>query len=262
MALPDAFYRPEGADFAATALTRGPWGDVQHGGPPAALLAGEIATFGDDAHERVLVRVGVELLRPIPIAPVRVEVTALRRGQRVDWLRATMKCQGKTVATATGVRIAVRPLDVPAPHCPPVPRLPPPSTTSSFTFPFFPEPVGYHRAVEVRIVEGTWDGSGPVGAWARPVVPLVAGRQTRPIEAVMIVADAQNGLCPALPIEDYVFINPDLDVRLRRPFEGPWVGMRSRSVAEPSGLGMTMGALFDAHGEVGSVAQSLTVMAR
>ena len=63
MTLPDAFYLADAGAFEATELTRGPWGDVQHGGPPAALLAGAMEAFGDGAGERVLVRVGVELLR-------------------------------------------------------------------------------------------------------------------------------------------------------------------------------------------------------
>lgn len=260
--LPAAFYLPSDDGFEATALTQGPWAPgFQHGGPPAALMAGAMARFGDDASSRLLVRVTVELLRPIPIERVSVTVQPLREGRRVDWVRATLHAGGREVAVATGMRIRTVPLAVPAPHCEARPTPPSPEGAPGLAFPY-PHAVGYPDGVELRQVEGTWNASGPVAIWAKPRVPLVEGRASHPVEVVMLVADAQNGVCTALPAHEFMFVNADLGVRLHRPFVGEWVGLRARARAHASGVGMNQGTLFDQDGEVGSVEQSLALAAR
>lgn len=261
-ALPEAFYRPTTGGYEATSLTQGPWAaGFQHGGPPAALMAGAMAEHGDQAHERLLVRSTLELLRPVPIGVCTVHVESIRQGRRVDWVRATMRCESETVAVATGMRIALAPLTVPEPHCEPHPLPPPPQEGTELPFPY-PHPVGYFQGVEVRMVEGVWNAAGPVAVWARARVPLVAGRTISSIESVALVADVQNGICTALPALEFIFVNADLGVRLFRPFEGEWVGLRSRARGHDCGIGMNQGSLFDARGEVGSVEQSLALASR
>ena len=257
--LPSAFYEPTADGFRATALTQGPWAPgFQHGGPPAALIAGAMARFGDDPDRRLLVRTSLELLRPVPIDVVAVTVEVLRPGRRVDWLRATLRCGFHVVAVATGMRITLAPLDVPPPHCAAIEPPAPPDGAPPIAFPY-PHPVGYLDGVDMRQVEGTWNAAGPVAVWARAKVPLVAGRAIEPIESVYLVADAQNGICTALPTPGYMFVNADLGVRLHRPFDGEWVGLRARARGLPCGIGMNQGTLFDAQGEVGSVEQSLAL---
>jgi len=260
--LPSAFYVPTEGGYQPTALTQGPWAaGFQHGGPPAALLAGAMATFGEDAQQRLLVRANLELLRPIPMEELSVSVQWLRKGRRVDWVRATLSCGIHEVAAATGMRIALAPLEVPPPHCEARPSPPPPEDAPPIAFPY-PHPVGYLDGVDMRQVEGTWNAAGPVAVWARAKVPLVSGRPTTPIESVYLVADAQNGVCTALPAQGFLFVNADLGVRLFRPFVGEWVGLRARARGDACGIGMNQGTLFDAHGEVGSVEQSLALAAR
>ncbi len=257
--LPSAFYEPTADGFRATALTQGPWAPgFQHGGPPAALIAGALSRFGEDAERRLLVRTTLELLRPIPIDVVTVTVEMLRPGRRVDWLRATMRCGSHVVATATGMRISLAPLELPPPHCPAIEAPSRSLDAPEIDFPY-PHPVGYLDGVDLRQVEGTWNASGPVAVWARAASPLVAGRAIEPIESVYLVADAQNGICTALPTPGYMFVNADLGVRLHRPFEGEWVGLRARARGLPCGIGMNQGTLFDERGEVGSVEQSLAL---
>ena len=98
--------------------------------------------------------------------------------------------------------------------------------------------------------------------WMRPRMPLVEGVPTSPLETVMILADAANGVAPCLPIEGFTFINPDLTVHLRRPLEGGWLGLAGQSAAEPIGTGLVQGRLFDGRGELGRCLQSLVVRAR
>ncbi|MDN2499211.1 thioesterase family protein, partial [Nocardia nova] len=72
----EAFYRPDPSDpalFHSTELTRGPWSpDAQHAGPPSALLGHVIECCEPRPGFRVG-RVAVEILGPVPIAPLRAE---------------------------------------------------------------------------------------------------------------------------------------------------------------------------------------------
>ena len=64
---------PTGDGFVATELTRGPWDPgAQHAGPPSALLGREIERLeGGEGFQ--VARISFEILRPVPIGPVRVE---------------------------------------------------------------------------------------------------------------------------------------------------------------------------------------------
>jgi acyl-CoA thioesterase len=264
VSLPSAFYIREGSKFVATTLARGPWDDAtQHGGPPSALLGGAIERWGDGgAAKRHVARITVDLLRPVPLAAVEVEVEPIRVGRRVDWLAASLRCDGKEVARATAVRIAVSHVDLPPPHCPPHDPPALPDTAASFGFDFFPSEVAYHRAVEGRIVEGEWGAKGPITGWMRLRVPLIEGEPISPLENMLALADAQNGLCMALDPKKFAFINADLCAYVRRPMSGEWVGFAARSTPEESGTGLVQSELFDEHGEVGRVLQCLTVARR
>ena len=233
---------------------------MQHGGPPAALLAGAAERFGDDASFFVVTRVTVELMRPIGLVPLAVSVTPLRLGRQVQWLQAELRHDERLLVRATVLRIATSELHLPAHTAPESPPLGP-EGLPAFVFPFFQTDEGYHRAVELRIAEGVW-GEGPCTAWLRPRFPLIAGEATSPLETVMLLADATNGIAPALPIDAFTFVNPDLSVHLRRPLEGEWLGIAARSIPEAAGVGLVQGKLFDRRGELGRSAQSLVVRAR
>ena len=121
--------------------------------------------------------------------------------------------------------------------------------------------MAYHRAVELRVAQGTW-AEGPAFVWFRLRYPLVAHRPTTALERTMTLADAANGASPALPTDTFVFINPDLTVHLRRPPEGTWIGLDARSRAEPTGIGLVQAELFDEQGAFGVCLQSLVIRPR
>jgi len=90
--------------FLPTELTRGPWSpDAQHGGPPAALLALCVERHAGGAGTQV-VRMTVELLRPVPLAPLAVTVRTLRPGKKVQLVDATLRAGDVEVARATALR--------------------------------------------------------------------------------------------------------------------------------------------------------------
>ena len=249
--------------YESTEYTRGPWSDEhQHGGPPSALLVGALARDGEGLDAWHVARVTVELLRPIPIATLRVHTAARGRGRTTEWLEATLlDDRDQPLAHATVVRIRHADVSLPPAKDPPSPPLPAVDALSPFMFPFFTAEIGYHRAVEVRIARGRW-AHEPTAAWLRARIPLVEGHPTLPLEALTIVADAANGVAVVLDVTRYRFVNPDLTIALARPPRGEWFGLDTHATADRGGVGLCQAELHDEHGPCGRSLQTLVVRAR
>ena len=75
-----AFFEADGDTYQATELTRGPWHkDLQHAGPPSALLARAIEQQAGDMQ---VVRLSIDLLKAVPITALRVSVQERVGGKR------------------------------------------------------------------------------------------------------------------------------------------------------------------------------------
>src|SRR4029453_11836706 len=233
----DAFYSVLGPDrFQATELTRGPWDPgLQHAGPPAALLGRAVERHGDGGDLQVA-RVTFEIMRPLPIAELRVATRLLRGGRRVELLEATLLAGEAEVMRATALRVQTADLDLPA-GLVPGPRLPGPDAGRSM--PFFPtgQEVGYHTAMDVRFVAGSFLEPGPATVWMRMRHPLVPGEAPSPLCRVLVAADSGNGVSAALDYRRWRFINPDLTVYLMRLPAGDWVALEAATTAT-AGVGL------------------------
>src|SRR5262245_60044856 len=86
----DALFERDGARFVPTELARGPWSrDALHGGPSAALLARAAERFeGGDG--MLVTRLTVELLRPVPVAPLVLTAHLRRPGRKVQLVEASL----------------------------------------------------------------------------------------------------------------------------------------------------------------------------
>lgn len=263
---PEAFYEAAGDGFESTVLTRGPWnGASQHAGPPAALLGRGIemcAGIGESVADRHVARVTFEILRPVPIARLRVEAEVVRPGRRVDMVEATLSGDaGEPLVRARAWRMLRREVELPQGFAPDVADLPAPPESTPVASEFFPTgyDVGYHTAMEYRFVTGSFIEVGPATTWMRMRVPVVAGEEPTPLQRVLAAADSGNGISSALDYREFVFINVDLTVHLHRPPAGEWVCLDSVTVPEPSGVGMTDTKLWDEGGPIGRAVQSLLV---
>ena len=254
----DAFYSVLGPDrFQATELTRGPWDPgLQHAGPPAALLGRAVERHGDRGDLQVA-RVTFEIARPLPIAELRVAARPLRGGRSVELVEATLLAGEAEVMRATALRVRTADLDLPA-GLVPGPRLPGPDAGRSM--PFFPtgQEVGYHTAMDVRFVAGSFLEPGPATVWMRMRHPLVPGEAPSPLCRVLVAADSGNGVSAALDYRRWRFINPDLTVYLMRPPAGDWVALEAATTAA-AGVGLADTTLHDEQGPVGRAAQALFI---
>jgi acyl-Coa thioesterase superfamily protein/acyl-CoA thioesterase superfamily protein len=257
----DAFYVPDGAGFAATEHTRGPWSlQHQHAGPPAALMARALEQLLAGSGMR-LVRITVDLLSPVPIASLEVAASVVRAGRKVQRLEATVAAGGRPVCRASA--LAIRVAEVPLPPRPEAPLAPPPppDVSEPIRLPFFVDAVGYHTAVETRVARGRW-GHGPAAVWLRPRVVLVAGEALTPLQRVMVAADSGNGVAISLDPARFTFVNADLTVTIEREPEGDWVCLDAATRSHSNGSGLTETLLWDGRGVVGRGLQTLVIEPR
>lgn len=259
----EAFYERDGDRFVATELTRGPWDPgAQHAGPPAALLGFAIEGLPDSDDFQVG-RLTFEILRSVPIAPVRVEARVARPGRRVQMVEAELSDgEGEVLMRARGWRLRTARLDLPPEALlPSQPPAPPEEGTPSDFFPTAQEH-GYHSAMEVRFVAGGFLEPGPATAWLRMRQPLVAGEEPTPLQRTLVAADVGNGISAALDFRRFLFINVDLTVHLERMPKGEWVGVDAMTLPRHSGVGTAESTLFDGDGRIGRALQTLLISER
>jgi hypothetical protein len=270
----DAFFRAEGDLYAPTELTRGPWDpDSQHAGPPAALVAREVERL-EGASERHVGRITFEILRPVPIASLRVEARIARPGRSVELVEATLSDDGGEVIKARAWRLRAQRVEIPAglasgegpgsigtspstlrPGFAP----PGPAPAHPGRFPPTGHDVGYHTAMEYRFVRGDFADPGPALVWMRMRQALVAGEEPSPLQRVLVAADSGNGVSATLDWRRYLFINVDLTVHVHRALVGPWVCLDAITIPEANGVGIADTALYDEIGPIGRAVQTLLI---
>jgi hypothetical protein len=248
-------FRSDGDAFMPTGHSRGPWDpNALHGGAPAALVAGAVERL---APEMRLARVTLEILGPVPLAPLSVEAEIVRPGRRFQLAEATMHsgdrvaCRARAVllrrGDVTGVpRADAPPLDVPGPE-----------TAERFDM-GGGESFG-NTGMEVHIVRGDFFADGPAVGWFRLAMPLVDGEEPTPVQRAIAAADFGNGISRVVDWDEWLFVNTDLTVHLQRDPVGEWVALDSRTVLEPDGSGLAVSDLHDERGPVGVALQSLFV---
>ncbi len=258
-----AIYIPDKNDvIVPTDLSRGPWDpNAQHGGPSSALLAHGIETHEPEP-DMFVSRVTVELLRPVPILPLRFSTRTIRPGKRVQLIESTLHDGDIEVARAVGLRTRKAELD----EIPPTPEsggpVLPPTGEVSWGDWDMPDKSFITHAVELRPITMGMMGNGSPGrgtVWFRARVPLVAGMPLGPVARVLMAADAQGGMSSVLNYATYTFINPDLTVYLHRVPNGEWICLDAQTWIDTGGTGMAESVLYDEQGRIGRGAQALSI---
>ncbi len=256
-----AFFVDDGERFIPSISTRGPWSARhQHGGPPAALLARAFAR--EAGTEAQVARLTFDFLRPVPVAPLTVDTRVVRAGAKVQRLAGTVLAEDGTVlieATCLVMRVAPDSVVVARAMLDPPPS---PGESAPFELPLMSGDEGYHRAVEWRLAKGTW-GQGPVAAWLRLRVPLVAGETpTPPLQCLVAAADSASGVAVVVDAARATFVNGDLTIALHRAPIGEWICLDAAATGEAHGIGLARARLWDSAGLVGRSLQTLLLEPR
>jgi len=282
----DSIFLAEGERFMPTEHARGPW-DQQalHGGAPAALITAAFQGMQPGA-ELPIARLGFELLRPIPFAPLSLSTRIVRPGRRVQELAGELYSGEELICRASAMRVQEVPQGLPRVAAPPHLGGPPAERTraaapqrepAACADPPMPGPRAGrlfrfalddsdHASFAASAMEMRWLSDpgelGPGRVWMRLRHPLVPGQELTPMARLAATADFGNGVSAALAFEHYVFINADLTIHLHRPPRGEWIGLDARTLLAGGGTGLAESVLHDVHGAVGRAFQTLVVQAR
>jgi acyl-coenzyme A thioesterase PaaI-like protein len=262
MARVKPFYLADGPSrFVSTPSTAGPWGpDNQHGGPPAALLARAVEGLDHGAGGRVVGRLTVELLGPVPVGPLRVEASVVRPGRSVEMCEATAydETRGRPCARATAWLFPAGD-DGPVQDASPLGHGPadgvhkePPASWSR----------GYLDAIEWRWRRGAVGEPGPGVVWMRPTVDLVEGEPMSPVQRLMACVDSASGVSAVLDLSQWQFLNTELTVHVLRPPVGEWVCLDAVTTLSSGHVGLATSRVYDGRGLVARSAQALLISRR
>lgn len=255
-----ALFVPEGDQFVPTDLTRGGWSDgAQHGSPPSGLLARAIERVSTAGPMQVA-RFTVDLFRPVPLSPLRVETHVLRDGRRIQVVESILRHGDVEVGRATGLKIRTADIDLPDVEQEPWDQPPPPAEAvpvQDFWSFGGSELSRFHRdAVEIRSFDDSFMRHGPGVSWFRLLHPVVAGEEPTPFVRMATIADMSNGNSQALDPQVYIYVNPDITLYAHRLPEGQWIGMKSAAHQHPSGIGLADTRVFDEQGPIGRINQA------
>jgi hypothetical protein len=261
---PAAFVVVSPRSVRATALTRGPWDPQhQHAGPPIAMVCRAIEAVAQDHGLTHIGRLTANLLRPLPIGDIEIELTTDYAGRNAAHYSARLWGEGRELARFTA--LAQRESAVVLPdgldgH--PLPQAPRAVADSAVDrMPFGHRSAGYADLVETRVADGKLF-RGRCAAWFRLRRPLVEGEEPSGCQRVAVAADSGNGISAVLDMARYAFVNADLTINLLRRPVGEWICVDARTLLAPNGCGLAESQLFDETGLVGRATQSLAVRAR
>jgi hypothetical protein len=243
-----------------TELARGPWSPhAQHGSAPSALLGGLLEDF-DLGVASFPARFTVELLRPVPLTPLRIELRTIRPGKKVQLLQGSLFAENVEVVRATLLRLRELPMELVDEDAggafEPMPPPGPPEPLVGRS----PLGTGFWHAIEVSVVGGAGFGAvGPTRVWFRLGVPIVAGEVPSPFQRVVAASDFGNGISAVFDRTRYSCINPDLTVTLQRLPTTAWVGLDSVTYPGRIGNGVAESVLNDERGRIGRAVQTLLI---
>jgi hypothetical protein len=223
-------------------------------------LMEELSTSTADSRLRIG-RVSMDILGPIPVAPVRVRASVDRRGSRISLLAAEMVAArpggpDRAVARASAWLLATSDTaDVATDRFPPLVEGaadPVPHSWEGATG--YLEAISWRRQVEL-------DNGSPV-VWMSPLAHLVDTEEMTPMQRLALVVDCANGAGAALDPAAFVFMNTDTAMHVHRLPVGDDFALRARGSIGPDGIGVTTAEIFDRYGFIGTCAQTLLVQRR
>jgi hypothetical protein len=251
-----AIFRVDGADVVTSPDAAGPWDpNMQHGGAPASLVVWAAERIPTAVPMQVA-RVTIDLMRPVPIAPLTLETEVLRQGRKIQLCAVRLFANGTLTVGATVLKIKKQaqplpgdviepPLDVAAPEQSRVE----------------PQNSPFGLGMTIRAARGRFGGPGPGAIWYRAERPLIAGSPISQAMRAVAASDFCNA-SSALDFRQWIFLNADLTVSMAREPVGEWILLDAVSWIGPDGAGLAMARLADMRGYFGRCAQSLVVEKR
>lgn len=257
----DAIYKLDHGRVLTSPFAAGPWNSsTQHGAAPAALVAWAVENIAAPQSMQVA-RLTIDLLRPVPVAPLSIETNIIREGRKIQLCSVRLLAEKVEVVRASALRIRLdhaplpdtvveTPLDVDGPETACAPQ-----GHSEMGSPFI-------GGVSMGVARGAFREPGPASVWYRADRPILEGIPNTPLMRAALTADFCNGTSAVLDFNKWTFINGDLTINFTRMPVGEWILLDAESWIGPNGAGIASGRLADIRGYFGRAMQSLLIERR
>ena len=255
-----AIYRVDGKHVVTSPDAAGPWDPrMQHGSAPAALVVWAAEAI-PTREPMQIARVTIDLMRPVPVAPLRLETEVLREGRKIQLCAVRLRAGDVVVAGATILKVKTRALPLPSEVGDQPVELPGPDEAREEQPDFSSSP--FVSGISMRAARGRFGVPGSGAIWYRVDRPLVEGSPVSQAMRAVVAADFCNGTSAVLDFREWTFINADLTVSFARPPTGEWILLDAESWIGPDGTGLAMARLADIRGYFGRAVQSLVIERR
>ena len=256
----DAIYRVDGNNAVTSPDAAGPWDPrMQHGSAPASLVVWAAERMPTPVPMSIA-RVTIDLMRPVPLAPLTIETELLREGRKIQLCGIKLRADGVVVVGATVLKIKSQALTLPDE----VKELPVDLPAPEQSLVEAGEAAGspFVRSVSMRAARGRFGKAGAGAIWFRVDKPLIEGQAVSQAMRAVVAADFSNGTASSLDFRAWTFINADLTVSFARQPVGEWILVDGESWIGPDGTGLAMSRLADRQGYFGRAVQSLVIEKR
>ncbi len=236
----EASFTPDGDRLVPSASARSPWSDAMvNGHHVGGLVAWGVQRDSPDPQLQVS-RLTVDMVRPVPMRPLRVLPRRVRDGRR---LRAVdVSVVDGDVEVARGSALLLRRSEHPEgePWAPAEWDAPPPEAIEGAG--------GGPMSFEIRQI-ADWNGA-PGRVWLRERVEFVAGQPLTPLLRAALMADFASPLANSGG-DGLEFINADVTMYLARDPRGEWIGMESAGHVGAGGVALGTSWMYDRDGRIG-----------
>jgi hypothetical protein len=232
---------------------------MQHGSAPAALVVWAAEAVPTPVPMRIA-RVTIDLMRPVPVAPLTLQTEVLRAGRKIQLCAIRLLADGIVVVAASVLKIKAQALTLPSEVGDLPVELPGPDQSRIDPANFSSSP--FVTGVSLRSARGGFGVPGPGAIWYRADRPLVEGFPVSQAMRAVVAADFCNGTAAALDFRQWTFINADLTVSFARQPVGEWILLDAETWIGPDGAGLAMARLADSSGYFGRAVQSLVIERR
>ena len=257
-----AWFRSSAEGLDPLPLAQSLWREDQmHGVAVSGLLARALEQALDAAGRSGLVpaRYHVDLFRPARMTTTTASARIVREGPRLVLLDAVVEQDGELVARAGGTFLA------PSQNAPgevwtaPGERPAPPPPT------LLPEPGEQHVPLFASAAPwsddfGDHQNGGRHQTW-QTAIPIVAGEECSPFQAVASIADAAS-MVTNWGTEGVAHINTDIDLALCRLPDSARLGLRATDRLEVDGIAVGTAEVYDASGPIGTATVTSLANAR
>jgi hypothetical protein len=232
---------------------------MQHGGAPSALVAWAAARIPTNVPMQIS-RITVDLLRPVPIAPLEIKTDVLREGRKIQLCSVILSHEGVPCVRASVLKIREVEVSEEIHRLEPV-ELPGPDGGIDRDHGTGPSNA-FITGMTIRTVRGAFREIGPGAAWFRANRAIVEGDPNSPAMRAAMTGDFCNGLSSLLDWKRWTFINADLTISFARQPVGEWILLDAQTWLGGAGSGLAFAKLGDERGYFGRAIQTLVIEPR